>query len=203
MRIPSGLATATSEFTHSADGFDVTLPLAEGSDGYLYGVARTGLNHQDSVFRRAKDGSSFAVVHRFKADTREGIARPEPRRRPRGQPRRIQHWRGLPHRQGDSRLKIPRTGETPEIPRQRAVSVGRPRWTGFQPGHCQGGADVKGVSAPRSRARPSRALAKKDRGPNPSDHDGDGAGLVGILEVSPSLISRLAEAGETPLRFPG
>jgi len=65
--------TVLHEFTQSSDGFEVTQPLVEGSDGYLYGVARTGLNNLGSVFRLAKDGSSFAVVHRFKADSSEGI----------------------------------------------------------------------------------------------------------------------------------
>lgn len=60
------------EFTNSTDGYDVGQPLIEGSDGYLYGVATTSSNNLGSVFRLAKDGSSFAVVHRFKTDKSEG-----------------------------------------------------------------------------------------------------------------------------------
>jgi uncharacterized repeat protein (TIGR03803 family) len=69
---PSGDYTELHEFTNSTDGFGVYHALIEGSDGYLYGVAQTSSNGRGSLFRMAKDGSSFAVVHRFKSDQSEG-----------------------------------------------------------------------------------------------------------------------------------
>jgi uncharacterized repeat protein (TIGR03803 family) len=69
---PSGDYTELHEFTNSTDGFNVNQALIEGSDGYLYGVAQTSSNGLGSLFRMAKDGSSFAVVHRFKSDQSEG-----------------------------------------------------------------------------------------------------------------------------------
>jgi len=54
----------------NADGANPESELIEGSDGYLYGVARTGgPNGNGTVFKLAKDGSGFAMLHAFGAVT--------------------------------------------------------------------------------------------------------------------------------------
>jgi uncharacterized repeat protein (TIGR03803 family) len=54
----------------NADGANPEAELIEGSDGYLYGVARTGgPNGNGTVFKLGKDGTGFAVLHAFGATT--------------------------------------------------------------------------------------------------------------------------------------
>lgn len=54
----------------NADGGNPETELVEGSDGYLYGVARTGgPNGNGTIFKLAKDGSGFTVLHAFGALT--------------------------------------------------------------------------------------------------------------------------------------
>lgn len=61
----------------NADGANPEAELIEGSDGFLYGVARTGgPNGNGTVFKLAKDGSSFAVLHVFGATTSEATVTP-------------------------------------------------------------------------------------------------------------------------------
>jgi uncharacterized repeat protein (TIGR03803 family) len=72
-RISSGGEyTELHEFTDSTDGFLVLDDLTEGNDGYLYGCAFQSSNNLGSLFRLAKDGSSFAVLHRFTGGTTDG-----------------------------------------------------------------------------------------------------------------------------------
>jgi uncharacterized repeat protein (TIGR03803 family) len=61
--------TELHEFDNSSDGYYVGGDLIEGADGYLYGCT---FFTQGSVFRLAKDGSSFAVLHRFTGGTSDG-----------------------------------------------------------------------------------------------------------------------------------
>lgn len=54
----------------NADGANPEAELVEGSDGFLYGVTRTGgVNGTGVAFKIAKDGSGFAVLHAFGAIT--------------------------------------------------------------------------------------------------------------------------------------
>lgn len=54
----------------NADGANPQSELIEGSDGYLYGVARTGgPSGNGTVFKLGKDGSGFTVLHAFGATT--------------------------------------------------------------------------------------------------------------------------------------
>lgn len=54
----------------NTDGASPEAELIEGSDGYLYGVARAGgPNGNGTVFKLGKDGSGFAVLHAFGATT--------------------------------------------------------------------------------------------------------------------------------------
>ncbi len=54
----------------NADGAYPEADLIEGSDGFLYGVAPTGgANANGTVFKLAKDGTSFSVLHVFGAKT--------------------------------------------------------------------------------------------------------------------------------------
>jgi len=54
----------------NADGANPEAELVEGSDGFLYGVTRTGgPNGTGVVYKIAKDGSGFAVLHTFGAIT--------------------------------------------------------------------------------------------------------------------------------------
>jgi uncharacterized repeat protein (TIGR03803 family) len=54
----------------NADGANPEAELVEGSDGFLYGVTRTGGSKGTGVvFKIAKDGSDFAVLHTFGAIT--------------------------------------------------------------------------------------------------------------------------------------
>jgi len=64
--------TELHEFTDSNDGYLVLSELTEGTDGYLYGCAFQSSNSFGSLFRLAKDGSSFAVLHRFTGDPSDG-----------------------------------------------------------------------------------------------------------------------------------
>lgn len=64
--------TELHEFTDSNDGYLVLSELIEGTDGYLYGCAFQSSNNLGSLFRLAKDGSSFAVLHRFTGGTADG-----------------------------------------------------------------------------------------------------------------------------------
>lgn len=73
---PSGFGiiyklTLAGDYTviHTFDGNNGSAPVAtviEGSDGNLYGVTRGGTGG-GVIYRLAKDGSNFAVLHRFKA----------------------------------------------------------------------------------------------------------------------------------------
>lgn len=61
----------------NADGANPEAELIEGSDGHLYGVARTGGEHGNgTVFKVARDGSAFAVLHTFGATTSEATVVP-------------------------------------------------------------------------------------------------------------------------------
>jgi len=61
----------------NSDGANPEAELIEGSDGYLYGVARTGgPNGNGTVFKLGKDGSGFAVLHAFGATTSEATVNP-------------------------------------------------------------------------------------------------------------------------------
>ena len=61
----------------NADGSNPEAELIEGSDGYLYGVARVGgPNGNGTVFKIAKDGTGFAVLHVFGATTSEATVAP-------------------------------------------------------------------------------------------------------------------------------
>ncbi len=61
----------------NADGAYPDATLIEGTDGFLYGVTRTGgLNGTGVVFKLAKDGTSFKVLHTFGAITSEKNATP-------------------------------------------------------------------------------------------------------------------------------
>jgi uncharacterized repeat protein (TIGR03803 family) len=54
----------------NTDGANPEAELVEGSDGNLYGVARTGgPNGNGTIFRLGKDGSGFTVLHAFGATT--------------------------------------------------------------------------------------------------------------------------------------
>lgn len=54
----------------NADGSNPESELIEGSDGYLYGVARAGgPNGNGTVFKLGKDGTGFTVLHAFAATT--------------------------------------------------------------------------------------------------------------------------------------
>jgi uncharacterized repeat protein (TIGR03803 family) len=59
------------------DGANPEGELVEGSDGYLYGVARTGgPNGNGTVFKMSKDGTSFIVLHAFGATTSAATGAP-------------------------------------------------------------------------------------------------------------------------------
>jgi uncharacterized repeat protein (TIGR03803 family) len=61
----------------NADGANPEAELIEGSDGYLYGVARTGgSNGNGTVFKIGKDGTGFTVLHAFGATTSEATVTP-------------------------------------------------------------------------------------------------------------------------------
>lgn len=66
---PSGAYTELHEFDNSPDGYNLGGDLIEGTDGFLYGCTfyTAGI-----VFRMAKDGSSFAVLHRFAGGANDG-----------------------------------------------------------------------------------------------------------------------------------
>jgi uncharacterized repeat protein (TIGR03803 family) len=66
---PSGDYTELHEFDNSPDGYNLGGDLIEGADGYLYGCT---FFPQGSLFRLAKDGSSFAVLHRFTGGATDG-----------------------------------------------------------------------------------------------------------------------------------
>jgi uncharacterized repeat protein (TIGR03803 family) len=67
-----GAYTEIHEFTDSPDGYNVLGELTEGRDGYLYGCAFYSSDNKGSIFRLAKDGSSFAILHRFAGGTTDG-----------------------------------------------------------------------------------------------------------------------------------
>ena len=61
----------------NSNGTNPDSELVEGSDGYLYGVTRTGgPNGNGVVYRIAKDGSGFAVLHAFGPITSAANATP-------------------------------------------------------------------------------------------------------------------------------
>lgn len=61
----------------NTDGANPEAELVEGSDGYLYGVARTGgPNGNGTVFKLGKDGTGFTVLHAFGATTSEATVTP-------------------------------------------------------------------------------------------------------------------------------
>jgi len=61
----------------NVDGANPEGELVEGSDGYLYGVARTGgPNGNGTVFKMSKDGTSFSVLHAFDATTSAAAVTP-------------------------------------------------------------------------------------------------------------------------------
>lgn len=61
----------------NVDGANPEAELVEGSDGNLYGVARTGgPNGNGTVFKMSKDGTSFTVLHAFGAVTSAATVTP-------------------------------------------------------------------------------------------------------------------------------
>lgn len=61
----------------NSDGSNPEAELVEGSDGYLYGVARAGgPNGNGTVFKLSKDGTSFTVLHAFGATTSAATVTP-------------------------------------------------------------------------------------------------------------------------------
>jgi uncharacterized repeat protein (TIGR03803 family) len=61
----------------NTDGANPEAELIEGSDGYLYGVARAGgPNGNGTVFKLGKDGTGFTVLHAFGATTSEATVTP-------------------------------------------------------------------------------------------------------------------------------
>ena len=64
-------AAANSDFSViNTDGALPEAELIEGTDGYLYGVTRAGgPNGRGAIFKMAKDGTGFAVLHTFAANT--------------------------------------------------------------------------------------------------------------------------------------
>lgn len=78
VRYANGVATAIHDFNF-ADGHQPSGELVEGSDGFLYGTTPYGGNvlfpgdvGGGTIYRIAKDGSGFAVVHRFSDYATEG-----------------------------------------------------------------------------------------------------------------------------------
>jgi len=70
-------ATSSIGSPVNADGANPEAELVEGSDGHLYGVARAGgSNGNGTVFRIAKDGSGFSVLHAFGATISEPTVTP-------------------------------------------------------------------------------------------------------------------------------
>ncbi len=71
--------TATNSLGNpvNVDGANPESELIEGSDGHLYGVARTGgPDGNGTVFKLTKDGSSLTVLHAFGATTSAATVRP-------------------------------------------------------------------------------------------------------------------------------
>lgn len=69
-RFANYTATNQNSSAINADGAFPESDLVEGSDGYLYGVTRAGgANGTGVVFKLAKDGSDFRVLHEFGAIT--------------------------------------------------------------------------------------------------------------------------------------
>jgi len=61
----------------NTDGSNPEAELIEGSDGYLYGVARAGGPYGNgTVFKLGKDGSGFTVLHAFNATTSAATVTP-------------------------------------------------------------------------------------------------------------------------------
>lgn len=69
---PNGDRVELHHFSEDLVGYGVYSPLIEGSDGHLYGVTFFSSSNLGSVFRMKKDGSSFAVLHRFKGGPTDG-----------------------------------------------------------------------------------------------------------------------------------
>src|SRR5262249_6616571 len=60
-------------FTNSSDGQKPSPPLIEGRDGLLYGVSVLGgPEDQGTLFKLAKDGSQFSVLHAFSFSATDG-----------------------------------------------------------------------------------------------------------------------------------
>jgi uncharacterized repeat protein (TIGR03803 family) len=60
-------------FTNSSDGQKPSPPLIEGRDGILYGVSGLGgPDDQGTLFKLAKDGNQFEVVHAFSVSPTDG-----------------------------------------------------------------------------------------------------------------------------------
>jgi uncharacterized repeat protein (TIGR03803 family) len=60
-------------FTGGSDGSDPHAALTEGSDGALYGTTSGGgTNDQGTVFKLNKDGTAYAVLHRFSGPLVDG-----------------------------------------------------------------------------------------------------------------------------------
>ena len=76
----SGFATLYA-FMGNADGAAPAAALRDGGDGFLYGAALSGGDTDNgTLFRLAPDGSGFAVLHSFDADTQgsEPLSVPRP-----------------------------------------------------------------------------------------------------------------------------
>jgi uncharacterized repeat protein (TIGR03803 family) len=69
----NGDYTELHHFSNGLDGYSVISPLIEGSDGRLYGCASYSSTGWGSVFRMSKDGTNFAVLHRFSDESTDGL----------------------------------------------------------------------------------------------------------------------------------
>lgn len=68
--------TVLRRFSSAADGANPSAGLIEGTDGWLYGTAHFGgRTNLGTIFKLAKDGSGFAVIHHF---TRAGSGGVQP-----------------------------------------------------------------------------------------------------------------------------
>jgi len=69
-------ATSTTSVVTNDEGAFPDSELSEGSDGYLYGVARVGgTGGSGTVFKMARDGSNFQVLYTFSATTEDAVTK--------------------------------------------------------------------------------------------------------------------------------
>jgi uncharacterized repeat protein (TIGR03803 family) len=69
MNTTGSVVNILHSFNGSTDGGDPQCPLAQGSNGALYGVCMAdGTNYDGTVFTIATNGTGFAVLHTFSSD---------------------------------------------------------------------------------------------------------------------------------------